>query len=97
MATLECYELPLVTWHILSGVADAFMTVDDANAIGVMRRLGDPRHGDPAVAAGESGGVGLVGCSTLLPTRTCGVFLINTEGATDPRLYEELVGRRHSR
>ncbi|RXH34595.1 diaminopropionate ammonia-lyase [Bradyrhizobium nanningense] len=102
MAMLECYEPSLVAWRILSRVADAFMTVDDADAISVMRRLANPRHGDPAVVAGESGGVGLAGLLKVASDQNlreksglgpnARVFVINTEGATDPRLYEELVG-----
>jgi diaminopropionate ammonia-lyase len=106
MAMLECYEPSLVAWRILSRVADAFMTVDEEDAVSVMRRLADPVAGDPAIVAGESGGVGLAGAikaaadpalrSALRLDRTSRVFLINTEGATDPAKYEELVGHAPS-
>ena len=61
MAMLECYQPSLIAWRILSRVADAFMTVEDEEAIAVMKRLASPDNGDPAVVAGESGGVGLAG------------------------------------
>ncbi|WP_439402794.1 diaminopropionate ammonia-lyase [Bradyrhizobium sp. DASA03068] len=90
------------TWRILSRAADAFMTVDEEDAINVMKRLANPRDGDPAIVAGESGGVGLAGLLRVASDRTlrrriglgqdARVFLVNTEGATDPSLYEELVG-----
>ncbi|OPY95225.1 PLP-dependent lyase/thiolase [Bradyrhizobium sacchari] len=102
MAMLECYEPSLVAWRILSRAADAFMTVDDDDAISVMKRLVNPSDGDPAVVAGESGGVGLAALLRVASDQTsrgkiglgrnARVFLINTEGATDPRLYEEFVG-----
>jgi diaminopropionate ammonia-lyase len=102
MAMLECYEPSRVAWRILSRAADAFMTVDDEDAIAVMRRLAFPLGGDPAIIAGESGGVGLAGLikaandPALRDQIGLGpdarVFLINTEGATDPALYETLVG-----
>ncbi|MGL3104373.1 diaminopropionate ammonia-lyase [Bradyrhizobium sp. BR 1432] len=102
MAMLECYEPSLIAWRILSRAADAFMTVDDKDAISVMKRLANPNDSDPAVVAGESGGVGLAGlvkaaCNPTLRAKiglgpNARVFLINTEGATDPRLYEKLVG-----
>ncbi len=102
MAMLECYEPSLIAWRILSRTADAFMTVDDEDAISVMKRLANPNAGDPAVVAGESGGVGLAAllkaASNPIQRAEIGlgqnarVFLINTEGATDPLLYEELVG-----
>ncbi|WP_407114270.1 diaminopropionate ammonia-lyase [Bradyrhizobium sp. LMG 9283] len=102
MAMLECYEPSLIAWRILSRAADAFMTVDDEDAISIMKRLANPRGGDPAMVAGESGGVGLAGLLKVASDQTlrarihlgpdARVLLINTEGATDPRLYEELVG-----
>ena len=102
MAMLECYEPSLVAWRILSRVADAFMTIEDDEAVAVMKRLASPLPGDPAIVAGESGGVGLAGLiqiasdSRLREQVGLGpdarVFLINTEGATDPKLYERLVG-----
>ena len=33
MAMLECYEPSLVAWRVLSRVADAFMTVEDEDAV----------------------------------------------------------------
>jgi diaminopropionate ammonia-lyase len=102
MAMLECYEPSLVAWRILSHAADAFMTVDDPDAIDAMKLLASPRGADPAVVAGESGGVGLAallkvaadpGLRTKIGLDTQSrVFLINTEGATDPVLYEKFVG-----
>ncbi|QFY62991.1 diaminopropionate ammonia-lyase (plasmid) [Rhizobium grahamii] len=102
MAMLECYEPSLVAWRILSRVADAFMTLDEEDAIAVMRRLARPLSGDPAIVAGESGGVGLAGLMKAASDpdiRTAlglgpqsRVLTINTEGATDPEKYAEIVG-----
>ena len=36
MAMLECYEPSPIAWRVLSRVADAFMTVEDADAVAVM-------------------------------------------------------------
>ncbi|RFB97397.1 diaminopropionate ammonia-lyase [Rhizobium leguminosarum bv. trifolii] len=103
MAMLECCEPSLVAWRILSRVADAFMTVDEDEAISVMRRLADPVGTDQAIVAGESGGVGLAGLiravgnpaisQALSLDRHSRIFLVNTEGATDPGKYQEIVGR----
>jgi diaminopropionate ammonia-lyase len=102
MAMLECYEPSRVAWRILARVADGFMTVDEEDAVAVMNRLARPSGGDPAVVAGESGGVGLAGLIRVagepdLRARLgldagSRVFVINTEGATDPGRYAELVG-----
>ncbi|MFG1420735.1 diaminopropionate ammonia-lyase [Roseixanthobacter liquoris] len=102
MAMLECYEPSLVAWRILSRAADAFMTVDEADAEGVMRRFARPLPGDPAIVSGESGGAGLAGLiqvasdaqmrATIGLDETSRVFVINTEGATDAGRYAAIVG-----
>jgi diaminopropionate ammonia-lyase len=102
MAMLECYEPSLVAWRVLSRVADAFMTVDEEDAVAVMNRLARPAGNDPAIVAGESGGVGLAGLiraaadsevrAALGLSKASRVFVINTEGATDPARYTQLVG-----
>ena len=104
MAMLECYEPSLVAWRVLARAADAFMTVEEEDAVAAMNRLARPIGGDPAIVAGESGGAGLAGLisaaadaevrSSLGLDETSRVLLINTEGATDPGRYEELVGLR---
>ena len=101
MAMLECYEPSLVAWRILSRVADAFMTVEEDEAVSVMRRLARPTGSDPAIVAGESGGVGLAGLIAVAGDAAARaliglgpgarVLAINTEGATDPDRYRELV------
>lgn len=103
MAMLECYEPSLVAFRVLERVGDAFLTVDEDDAIAVMRRLADPVAGDPAVVSGESGGAGLAGliaahrqpeiASAIGLGPEARVLVINTEGATDPALYRHLVGR----
>jgi diaminopropionate ammonia-lyase len=102
MAMLECYDPSPVAWRILSRVADAFMTVDEEDAIAVMNRLARPSAGDPPVVAGESGAAGLAGLIRALDDPAARealglngnsrVFVINTEGATDPQRYAQLVG-----
>ena len=100
MAMLECYEASAVAWRVLARVADAFMTVDEDEAVAVMRLLAQPSAGDPAIVSGESGGVGLAGLIRAVADHKVAlgldsqsrVLLINTEGATDPLRYAELVG-----
>jgi diaminopropionate ammonia-lyase len=102
MAMLECYEPSPLAWRVLSRVADAFMTVEDAEAVAVMNRLARPASGDPAIVAGESGGAGVAGAiraardaemrAKLGLNTTSRVFAVITEGATDPQRYAELVG-----
>ena len=98
----ECYEPSLVAWRVLSRAADAFMTVGEEDAVAAMRQLARPVAGDPAIVAGESGGVGLAGLmraaadpavrAALGLDGTARILVVNTEGATDPGRYEEIVG-----
>ncbi len=102
MAMLECYAPSLSAWRILERTADAFLTVSDTDAVAAMLRLGAPAAGDAAIVAGESGGAGLAGLMvaagdpdmrrSLGLDATSRVWLINSEGATDPDLYRRLTG-----
>ena len=86
---------------MLSRVADGFMTVEEEDAVAAMKRLARPLGADPAIVAGESGGVGLAGLIRALDDPEARkalrlgsqsrIFVINTEGATDPQRYAELV------
>jgi diaminopropionate ammonia-lyase len=101
MAMLECYEPSQVAWRVLSRAADAFMTVEDEDAVAVMNRLARPSGADPAIISGESGGAGLAGLiraaasqearAALSLDARSRVLLVVSEGATDPGLYRELV------
>ena len=102
MAMLECYDPSPLALRVLYRVADAFLTAADSDAVEAMNRLARPVARDPAIVAGESGAAGLAGLLAALrnpDTRaalkldgTSRVFLVNTEGATDPARYAELVG-----
>jgi diaminopropionate ammonia-lyase len=102
MAMLECHEPSPIAWEILAALAAAFITLPEQAAIDAMRRLARPLAGDPAIVSGESGCVGLAGLIACLDDeearRALGlgpasrILLFNTEGATDPGLYQKIVG-----
>ncbi|MBK8456702.1 MAG: diaminopropionate ammonia-lyase [Phyllobacteriaceae bacterium] len=102
MAMLDCYEPSPIAWRVLERVADAFMTVEDADAIAAMNALAKPVDGDPAIVAGESGGVGLAGLmraasdakarAALTLDAASRVLVFVTEGATDPERYRLHTG-----
>lgn len=103
MAMLECQEPSLTAWRVLARLADAFMTVDEDDAVQAMRQYAAPAGTDPAIVSGESGGAGLAGLAVAAADGSIRealglsadsvVLLFNTEGATDPATYERLVGR----
>jgi diaminopropionate ammonia-lyase len=98
MAGLACGEPSPLAWELLSPGADAFMSVSDAAAVSAMRALA--RLG---VVGGESGVAGLAGFlaaaadpairAAFKLDGSSRVLLFGTEGATDPQVYERLVGR----
>jgi diaminopropionate ammonia-lyase len=105
MAMLECYEPSLVAWRIITRAADAFVAITEDDAIRAMNSLARPIGADPAIISGESGGAGLAGLAhvcadpayraALRLDADSVVLVVNTEGATDPDRYFDLVGIRH--
>lgn len=103
MAGLAAGEVSQLAWTILSAGAEAFMTVPDQAALGLMRLLADGVDGDPPIVAGESAVAGLAAAlqarsdaamsEVLQLDGNSRVLVFGTEGATDPDLYREIVGR----
>jgi len=99
MAGLSCGEVSALAWEILKPGANDFMTVSEDAVAHWMRMLA---HGEPAIEAGESAVAGIAALvaarddkamsSTLGLNESSRIFVIGTEGATDPELYRELVG-----
>jgi len=103
MAGLACGEVSELAWEILHGGANVAVALDDVYALQAMKLLASPAAGDPAIVAGETGGVGL---GALLATRDypeiratlaldadSRVLLLGSEGDTDPAIYRQVVGR----
>lgn len=102
MGGLACREPSPLAWRILRRGADFFLAVPDEASVEAMRSLAAGWDGDPAIVAGESGAAGAGGLlcvagdassrSALGLHAASRVLLIGTEGATDPAVYEEIVG-----
>ncbi|MFO1148666.1 MAG: hypothetical protein U1E62_09840 [Alsobacter sp.] len=102
MAMPECYAPCLLPWRVLSCAANAFMTVEDQDAVGLVNRLAWPAIGDPPFVEGESGEAGLAGAiraasspairTALRLDATSRVLVFSAESATVPDLYRQLVG-----
>ncbi len=103
MAGLSCGEPSLIAWQVLEEAGDAFMTVPDHAAEATMRILAEGRGADQPLAAGESGVAGLAGAiaasqvqdlrTKLSLDRWSRVLVFGTEGATDPELFQAIVGK----
>ncbi len=101
MAMLECYTPSALAWRVLARAADAFISVEESDAVSAMNRLARPTGSDTSIVSGESGGVGLAGLirvardknarSAIGLDSTARVLVVNTEGATDPAHYRTLT------
>jgi diaminopropionate ammonia-lyase len=112
MAGLACGRVSPLAWSILEVGAEASLRLDDAAAVQGMQMLAEGIGGDTPIVGGECAGAGvgalvaLAGDPRARDRLALGpgsrVVLIGTEGATDPVVYQRLVGRapeavRHSR
>ena len=98
MAGLSCGEVSSLAWDILNSGANDFMTISEDAVASCMRLLA---NGDPSIEAGESAVAGIAtaiaACEDKQMSETLGlnqssrVFVIGTEGATDPELYQQLI------
>ena len=101
MAGLACGEVSILAWEILSIGANDFMTVNEESVPLTMKLLAQGFGGDPAIEAGESAVAGL---ATLITARhsqqvseilgldeSSRIYILGTEGATDPELYAQLI------
>jgi diaminopropionate ammonia-lyase len=103
MAGLACGEVSELAWTILKPSADAVVALSDDAAVDGMRALAEGRYGDAPLVAGESAVAGLMALmlvsedpearDALQLDENSRVLVFGTEGATDPELYEELVGQ----
>jgi len=102
MAGLACGETSPLAWKFLRPGADAFMTIEDEDAVQSMRELAKGGVRDLPFVVGESGAAGFAALKALCAddelaariglSATSRVLLINTEGATAPGVYAALVG-----
>jgi diaminopropionate ammonia-lyase len=106
MAGLAAGEVSSYAWSILKTGADFAMSIPDEAAIATMKLLADAPFDDPPVVGGESGVAGLAAAllaasdssarQSLGITESSRIMTIGTEGATDPEVYQQLVGRAPS-
>ncbi len=102
MGGLAAGACSMLAWEVLWAGAEDFLTVPDPAALEVMRLLSRGVAGDPNVVAGESAVAGLAGAlGALQHPKIAGILglgarsrilVFGTEGATDPKLYREIVG-----
>lgn len=102
MAGLSCGEVSTLAWSVIQPAVQDFVSMDDDLIAPTMRRLAEGNGAGPIVA-GESAVPGLAVLLAAARQRNLwdalgldagsNVLLLGTEGATDPEIYRELVGR----
>jgi diaminopropionate ammonia-lyase len=101
MAGLACGEVSALAWQILQTGAQDFMTINEAAVAPTMKLLAEGFNGDPKIEAGESAVAGLAALITArhdpVLSQSLGldeqsrIYILGTEGATDPELYRQLI------
>lgn len=98
MACLAAGEVSLLAWDIITRSVDDFMILADPVIAPTMIRLAED-----GIVAGESGAATLAGLAAAASDpvaraalgldQDSQILLLSTEGATDPEIYQRLVGR----
>lgn len=105
MAGLNCGTPSIVAWEIIRDLADAFVSIPDTYAEYALRILSKPGKGLAPIASCESGAAGLAAYlaiseavelrelkEKLSITEATSFLIFNTEGITDPVMYDKIVG-----
>jgi diaminopropionate ammonia-lyase len=101
MAGLACGEVSELAWKILDTGGNDFLTINEETVPLTMQLLGSGFNGDMKIEAGESAVAGLGALITarnhsadsekLGLDETSRIYILGTEGATDPELYAALM------
>jgi len=104
MAGLNCGTPSLMAWPIIRDGIDLFLAITDDYAIQAMRQFYYPYGDDPHIVSGESGAAGLGALMALMQDKSLRaakeklgfgpesrILLFNTEGATDPVHFAQVV------
>lgn len=103
MAGLACGETSPLAWKFLQPAVDFFMTITDDEAVASMRRLAVENGSDIPLVSGESAVAGLSALQRIARSASLAadigidaesrVLLVSTEGATAPKVFQDLVGQ----
>lgn len=102
MAGLACGETSPLAWKFLQPSVDFFITITDDEAVASMRRLAINNGDDIPMVSGESAVAGLSALQRISQSASLAasiginadsrILLVSTEGATAPKVFEDLVG-----
>jgi diaminopropionate ammonia-lyase len=103
MAGLSCGEVSELAWPILRHGTSHVLTVSDEGVKPMMRFLAESKGERPNIVGGECSASGLITLKTMVDNPELAqsaninehsvILMIGTEGATDPELYKEIIGK----
>jgi diaminopropionate ammonia-lyase len=101
MAGLNCGSPSLIAWNILKSTIDVFLSIPDHYSLKAMHHMKYPLGDDPKIETCESGAAGLGALLALMEldelselrkvlnvNNETRFLVINTEGITDPEVWE---------
>ena len=101
MAGLNCATPCHIAWNIIRSVAADSAAIPDSVTATAIRKLYYPEGNDPRIISGESGAAGFALANAALSDNKLRekleidensiIFLINTEGATDPINFQKIL------
>lgn len=101
MSGLNCGLPSTTAWPIMRDYVDLFVAVSDEWAREAVRNL---YHSEKSIVVGESGAAGLAGLLACIdcPDTAGGlglnkdscVLIVNTEGATDKNIFQQIIGQQ---
>ncbi|MFT5658314.1 MAG: diaminopropionate ammonia-lyase [Gammaproteobacteria bacterium] len=104
MAGLACGEVSALAWEILDIGANDFLTINEEAVPLTMQMLADGFQADEKIEAGESAVAGLAALITARHSAehsqalgldaSSRIYILGTEGATDPLVYQQLINQR---
>jgi diaminopropionate ammonia-lyase len=103
MAGLSCGEVSSIGWDILSQGTNDFLAIDDNLIAPTMQSLAKDACSKNPIVGGESAVAGLAALiattenaelsQSLGIDQNSHILILGTEGATDPEIYQQLVGK----
>ena len=101
MAGLACGEVSTLAWQILQYGTNDFLTINEEAVAPTMRLLAKGFNRETGIEAGESAVAGLAALITARADENISralaldehsrVYILGTEGATDPEMYRQLI------
>ena len=109
MAGLNCETPSLGVWELLKNGTDFSIKIDDNYAKKAMKELYFPNNSDKRIISGESGAAGFAGFLSIILedelnevknqlqiNKNSNLLFFNTEGDTDPKVFNQIINETNN-